>query len=441
MKKLIVIAAAVLATFQLSLAQSVKEVEAAKNEVAKAKEATLNEKKATNVATWLKYGQTILKAYEVPAGQMMRGWDINQVNMLLTQNGVKKTSQENVTLMGQAYTKMVLPTANYYFNASGQLALIEKTVEVAPDALSEALAAFAKAYEVDAKAKKTEDIKKGISSINESYVSEASNAYYFGDYAKSSELFAKAYEAALTAPLSQVDTNSLYNAGLTAWFAGKMDVAKAKFIACRAIKYFATDGDVLVKLADIENKAGNKDESRVILEEAFERFPQSQGILIGLINHYTLEGGNTDRLFELIGKAKANEPNNPSLVYVEGQIYEKLGRFDEAVAAYDECAKVDPKYPYAYIGKALLYNKKADEIAEKAQNEMDNKKYDALVEQWKENLTKAFPEFEKAYQTAEDAALKKDIASFVKDIAFRLRNEGAEYQQKYEEYSKIVAGN
>ena len=56
------------------------------------------------------------------------------------------------------------------------------------------------------------------------------------------------------------------------------------------------------------------------------KFPQSQGVLIGLINYYINSGENTDRLFELISAAKSNEPNNASLYYVEGNVNLHLGR-------------------------------------------------------------------------------------------------------------------
>ena len=80
------------------------------------------------------------------------------------------------------------------------------------------------------------------------------------------------------------------------------------------------------------------------------KFPQSQGVLIGLINYYINSGENTDRLFELISAAKANEPNNASLYYVEGNVNLQLGRAEDAIAAYEKCSEINPEYEFGYIG-------------------------------------------------------------------------------------------
>ena len=113
------------------------------------------------------------------------------------------------------------------------LAMIEITNPVYEDALDKALVAYSKAGKADTKAQKTKDICLGISDVASKYVDEAYNCYTFGDLAKASRRFESAVEARATAPLSEVDSTSLYNAGFTAWLTGDNDRALNFFLKCR----------------------------------------------------------------------------------------------------------------------------------------------------------------------------------------------------------------
>ena len=86
MKK-IVFALAILASLQVASAQQLKDAEAAAKKVAAAKAATLNEKKASNAATWLKLGQAYNEAYNAVQGNGYIGASEAELGLLMT--GVK----------------------------------------------------------------------------------------------------------------------------------------------------------------------------------------------------------------------------------------------------------------------------------------------------------------------------------------------------------------
>lgn len=435
MKKIFLILA-LAASAQMATAQTGKIMQAAKQAVEEAKAVLENPKKAENATNWIKYGQALMSAYESPAGNFIVGMDESQ--RVLIQGKASPKSTTTVKVGNEDYKRLEFSAVSLYLNKAGQIAMIEKTREAVPNALGKALEAYVKAASLDPKGKKTKDITSAITKIADNYNEDATTAYYMGKYAKASELFGKAFEAKGTAPLSQVDSSALYNSGFTAWIGGNMEDAKAKLRKCVELGYFGKDGDVFSKLADIESKAGNPAGAKEILEEGFAKYPQSQGILVGLINYYVSTGDNPDKLFELIGQAKKNEPKNASLVYVEGQIYEKLGKNEEAIKAYENCTEVNPQYPYGYIGRGLIYWKEADKIAEVAQKEMDDNKYNAMLKDLQAKLEEALPSFVKAYEVSKDESLKSDIAKFVKDISFRLRNTDAKYMETYNKFNEIV---
>lgn len=437
MKKLF-LALAVLASVTVANAQqNVKTESAAKSALEAAQAAAANAKKATKVATWLKLASSYMDAYTAPMGN---GWvGASPQELAIVMGNQKPVSETNVTVNGTNYVKKAFNSADYYFNQAGQLAIINVTKPIVADALAQAINAYKEAAKVDAAGSKTADIIKGIQNINNKYVEEAYNAYTLGDYAKASKLFENAADALATAPCSQVDSNSLYNCAFTAWAAKDTVKAQNFFHKCLDVKYYGEDGDVYAKLATIASDLGNVEEQKALLEEGFAAYPSSQAILIGLINYYTASGEETDRLFTLLDGAKKNEPDNASLYYVEGNIYKELGKLDEAVASYRQCAVVNPAYEYGYIGEALLRYNQAFDIQEEAQKELDDAKYMALVEKFDEALKACIEPFEKALETTKDAGMKRDLAEYLKNACFRYRDQDASFQEKYDKYSAMAA--
>lgn len=426
MKK-ILLALAVLASMQVANAQ-VKSAADAKKAVEAAEAAASNEKKAIKTATWLKLGQEYVKAYDAPTGNIIPG--SSKTELALMMGSEKPVSTEAVEIQGTPYTKEVYADKNLYFNANGQLAVIEVTKPVYADALEKAIAAYQKAYDLDASHAKSKDIAAAFDLIGQKYNTEAYNKYTLGDLASASKYFEKAAEVEALAPLSKIDTTSIYNAGFTAWATKDMSKAKELFEKCYNLGYYYEGGEVFAKLADVDTLKTKK-----YLEEGFEKFPQSQSILIGLINYYLKSNESTDRLFELLDKAKANEPNNASLFYVEGNIRSQLGDTENAVKAYRKCAEINPEYEYGFIGEGTMYYNKAIEVQTKAQDELDDTKYMALVKEFEEDLKACIPAFEKAFEVTKSEQVKAGVAEYLKNAYYRFRDEGADYMAGYEKYS------
>ena len=264
------------------------------------------------------------------------------------------------------------------------------------------------------------------------------NQYSLGDYKKAGELLGKAAVASETAPNSVVDTTSLYNAGYIYWASKDFETAAKYFERCLAENYYYDNGEVYAKLGDVYFNLGDKPKGVETLEAGFVKFPQSQSILIGLINYYIESGENTDRLFELIGEAKKNEPENVSLYYVEGNIHKQLGDFDKALAAYKECETVDPNYDFGYHGQGALLYDRAVMLSEKAQNEFDDAKYNALVKEYEQVLLDAIEPFEKAFEVSQNPQVKLNAAEYLKNIYYRFSSVEVKYMQGYNKYNEYV---
>ena len=431
----ILIALALIASVQIASAQSKSPAEA-KKAVEAAELAAQNPKKAVKPATWIKVADAYVKAYDAPTGSVVAG--ATKQELMFMMGNEKPTSTEEVVIGGQPYTKEVYANKDLYFNANGQLAIIDVTQPVYEDALAKAIEAYKKAAEVDPALSKGKDIRAGLELISGRYINEAYNSYQFGEYAEASVLFEKAADAMETAPLSKMDTTAVYNAGFTAWIAKDYTRAQKFFEKCLANNYYYEGGEVFAKLADVYKNLGQKDAARDVLEKGFTTYPQSQSILIGLINYYLESGQNTDRLFVLINEAKKNEPDNASLYYVEGNIYKELGQTENAVKAYYKCADINPNYEFGYIGVGILYYNQAIELQEKAANEFDDKKYEAIVAEFNTALKNAIEPFEKAFEVSKDNGIKVNVAEYLKNIYYRFSSESQEYMDGYKKYNEIV---
>ena len=187
-----------------------------------------------------------------------------------------------------------------------------------------------------------------------------------------------------------------------------------------------------------KKSAPKKAESKKVLEDGFTKYPESQSILIGLINYYLENNEDPEKLFELIDHAKKNEPNNASLYYVEGNIYKQLGKREEALKAYYSCSEINPDYEFGYIGAGILYYELALEYQDKAQNEFDDKKYMELVSEFEKALENAYEPFEKAFNVSKDDSIKINIAEYLKNICYRFREKDQKYEAGFEKYSTIV---
>ena len=432
------IALAVLLSVQVADAQ-VKAVEAAKKAVESAEAAAQNAKKATKVATWLKLATAYMDAYEAPAGNVLVNSPRVQVQMML--GNERATSVENVVIDGLNFKKEVYSNKNLYFDEMDVLRIIEVTKPVYADPLASALNAYVKAYEVDVKKTKEQDIKNGIATVAQKYFDDGMNQYSLGDFAEAGVLLGQAAEASRTEPFSTVDKTALYNAGYVYWASQDYKTAQNYFEQCLAEGYYYENGEVYAKLGDIYMNLDNAAKGVETLEAGFVKFPQSQSILIGLINYYLKSGENTDRLFELIADAKRNEPNNVSLYYVEGNIHKQLGNFEKARAAYQESTKVDPNYDFGYhVEGALLYDR-AVQLSEEASNELDDNKYAALVKEYEAVLLEAIVPFEKAFEVSAAADVKMNCAEYLKNIYYRFSSVEDKYMEGYKKYNDYVKAN
>jgi len=435
MKKTILAVALVLSTV-IAGAQP-KTVADAKKLVDKALAASQDAKKAEKPATWIALADAYIGSYNQPTLNLITGTQRPEIKVILGKQQILST--ETVSNAGNNYTVDHYADKDLYYNEAGLLEfyLVTKPA-VEGDLLGKAEEALLKAASVDPKGSKTKDITAKLEDVHKLVTDAALGNYFIGKYAESSDLFEKSLSSYDNSFLKKIDTTNLYHTALVSGFAGKNERAEKYYKKCAEIGHYV-DGNVFSNLSNIYLSQKDTLKALATLEEGFAKYPQSQGVLIGLINMYRESGADTQKLFDLLHSAQKNEPKNASLYYVEGDVYKKLGDIENAEKLFRKSTEIDPKYVYGILSVGILYYEHAVDIQDKANNEFNDAKYNALIKDMEASLESAIKPFEESFKMAEgDKEIQTAIAEYLKNIFFRFRTKGDDYKAKYDFYNNLL---
>ncbi|HPV88541.1 MAG TPA: tetratricopeptide repeat protein, partial [Bacteroidales bacterium] len=297
--------------------------------------------------------------------------------------------------------------------------------------------AYSKAAELDTRGSSKSNIQEGLTFIANNYINDAMAAYTLGDYTDASLKFEKSFVAASHPALNVVDTTIVYYVGLTALMDKDYPRAVTFFNKCLEMN-FESAGDTYANLAEAYKQNGDVEKSKELLSEGFTKFPDSQSILVALINVYLESNDDPNKVLEFIQRAQENEPNNPSLYYAEGNVLKNLGKFEDAVRMYEKSIEIDPDFFFGYFQLGQAYYDKAVDIQTAASDELDDNKYMKMVEELDMTLEKAIAPFEKSFELIQDEEIRIVVVEYLKNIYFRLRTKSPEYEASYEKYNKIM---
>lgn len=436
MKKLFISVISLLLVMQVN-AQSKNAVAALKN-LEKVKKETEHPKKGKQPATWIKLGTTYIECYDAPITGIWQGANQSETKLLLKDQQIISSEQKEIN--GKLFNVDNYDDKSLYYDEKGILAAWTITKPtISENALDLSLEAFNKATQLDGeKGKNSKKIAEVLTGLKSRYTNEGMSYYSLGDNANASKYFEKSMEVSAHPTIGQLDTVMAYYAGVTAAATSEKERAIKLLTKCIENGY-EQNGDTYATLAESYKQNGDTTKAKEILATAFEKYPTSQNILVTLVNLYMETNDDPNKILELLKAAQANEPNNASLYYAEGNVYSKLGKLEDAVKSFKKASEVDPSYEFAPFAEGAAYYDNAVAIQEKAQNEMDQTKYEALIAEMEKSLESAIAPFEKAYSIAKNPQLKKATAEYLKNIYFRFREKNEEYKANYEKYNKIFS--
>ncbi len=223
-------------------------------------------------------------------------------------------------------------------------------------------------------------------------------------------------EYAIAIQGEKLDTSIMYNAALAAY--NGEDWANAEKYFAEAIDLKYGGGDAVLLLHQVYQNAGDSAKMDANLQKGFELYPEDSRILTELINYYLTTKQN-DKAFDYLNTAIEKDPSNPSFYYARGVLNDNSKNFDEALADYNKCLELDPKYFNALYNVGVMYFNKGVEQMNDANSETDSKKYNEKKKVGEATLKEALPYFEKALELAPDNANKQAVLESLKTLYYR----------------------
>jgi tetratricopeptide (TPR) repeat protein len=393
-------------------------------------------KKSLKPATWIELGDAYVGAYDQPVRNVLLNTARTEVKLLIKDQKILSTTDEvcnGTQYIADHYENKVL-----YYGPNGALEfyIITKPA-VEGNLLVEAENAYLKAHELDIKGSKKDELAEKMQRIHERMFNEALSHYFIGDYKYAAGIFEDAVNCSENAVINAIDSTNCYHTALVSALAGDRENAIKYYNRCAEIGFYQ-DGNVFSNLSNLYLAEGDTVKGKKVLEDGFAKYPQSQGVLIGLINLYRATGEDPQKLFDLLHAAQVNEPNNASLYYVEGDIYKQLGDRENAEKLFYKASEIDPNYVFGTLSVGIMYYEYAVDLQTQASEELDDTKWMALNKQFEEVLEKAIDPFEKSFTMTEDKEIKKAVAEYLKNIYFRFRDKNADYMAAYEKYNAYV---
>lgn len=288
----------------------------------------------------------------------------------------------------------------WYYRGSIYHALYESTKEkfapLKPGSLAEARKSYEKALELDTKNEFRDDIMKRMEIIASQSLNAGVDNYKEGKYPEALNSF-QASADINKKYFNRVDTLALYNAGLAADKAGNKTTALNNFKLLTEANYGGSRLYSLMANMYLEQK--DTANALLIINQGRQKYPEDGVLITQGLNIY-LTSGKDKEAYAQNEEAIKTDPNNAVLYYIKGNLSDKLGKKEEAVAAYKKAIELKADYFDAVYNLGAMFFNDGAEMANKANSIPPSKvaEYDAAKKKFEAKFREALPYLEKAYQ-------------------------------------------
>lgn len=267
--------------------------------------------------------------------------------------------------------------------------------------------AFDAAKKADKKGSYLLDVMNGEERIIWYYTNKGAHEYNAKDYAKSMELFEKAYEVG-----GKEDTLLLFNIALTAELSKNFDKAKTAYSKMLTTKQGGST--TYSSLVNVQLEAKDTVGAMQVLKDGRAAYPSDINLLLTETDYYIKSNKSQEALANL-NQAIAAKPADPILYFARGNMNDNLANpkdaegkdvvekpkgYEEKIklaeADYKKAIELNPEYFDALYNLGVLYYNHGVAITKVADKITDNAKYTAENAKANDEFKKAMPIIEKA---------------------------------------------
>jgi len=378
----------------------------------------------------------ILLIFAGTAGVFAQKSKVTSANNYLT-NGQIDKAWETIQIAEQnektmAYSKTFLIKGKI-LQAIGESQddAVKRLVE---DPFPKAYESYKKAIELDEKGSMVKSVELSLPMLNNDFINLGVEYFTAKNYEKAVEAFEYSLE------ISQydifgggIDTIIIYNTALAAYNCNDWDLAIKYFNLAKEHNYGGTG--VFQLLNRTYFAMGDSLGAENSMKEGIEFYPEEDVILLELIQYY-LNTSRDDDAMSYLTIAKGKSPENKVLWYVEGILFDKQDKIEEAVLSYEKAIELDAEYFDPYYNLGVIKFNIGVELQEAANQIMDNEEFKVAKEKMDSAFREAIPYFEKAIEINPES---REALENLKILYYRLQmmDKREEVIKKLEELDNI----
>ena len=331
---------------------------------------------------------------------------------LAAENPSTKDNAKTLFYKGEIYTGLLMAAAEdtVYIKENGD------------QLLADGLASYKKAYQDK---KFQSDIRSSIGSKKMLFGMGAEKLYKDEQFKEAAEVYD--FQVKLSDVVGEIDTVSLFNAGLCAERAGMTTMAADRYKQAAEIGYRAPS--IYAIASNALRKDGRLEEAKEVITTGQKKYPNNKDILFELVN-MNLEAGDNAAAEASLAAAIAADPTNKQLYLTIGTIYIELKKDDKAEAALIKALELDPKYSDALYQLGAMYTGAASTMKQEAsQLKNGDPKYDVMLNDADKLNKKAAPYLESYIEMNPN---DKQVLLILSQIHRSLKNpeKSAEYKKR-----------
>lgn len=420
MKKTALLMIGLVMTVAFLNAQTPQTPETLQKALAKSDKDIQNPKKAAKYTTWLKRGNIYLDMLQFNTKGLWKGMPQKGLNgaEILIGKPQKIMALENKE--DWIYERITLKFVD------GKLDKWEETKPLVENGVDKAYEAYKKAWDIDSKGKgklKSDKIfLQNISVLRGLYSSEGVKYYNEAEKTKEPETYKKAVaeldKALALDQYPKLENDTLFNRALVTYYAGVIaqsgkhyELAEKHYRICIEKGY--EDSKPYHGMAMMYREQKLNDKELAILKEGFDKYPESNELLVDFINYY-LSANESEKALAKLQQGIKDNPENKTYYYAIGTLYDSMMQDTtdkytdtqkadyeaKAIDAYTKAIDIDEGYFNALYNIGALYYNKAAYILKDAQDIplKEKARYEKEKEKANHFFEMALPYMEKAHK-------------------------------------------
>ncbi len=348
-------------------------------------------RRGVDPATWVERGEIFQDIYDVNIQFLYFGMSEEELKIFMG----NPIEEKIVDTDRGVRNVLVYDNVETYFDQGELVGWLETNV-LHENALDEAYSAFNKAIELDERGRQERRIQDAFTRLSLQYIGQAVIQYDNADYNSALHSFKQSVKIGdspyFTEPL---DTGLIFNTGFVAYLAGEYDEALDYLTRVKEMEFGG--GELFVMIKDIYVEKNDSLSAEKILQEGFEKYPEENDVIIELVNFY-INANNAHKALDYLNLAKEQDPNNYSLHFAEGTLYDRLGETENAKQSYQRSIDINPVFFDVNYNMGVLYYNQAVRLLDEANEITDNAEYEKARDNAFTVLEDAIPYLEQAHE-------------------------------------------